>query len=295
MRFDKIFKQDSADIFIMKVLVIGDMHGRFPARIKKAAKSKEIDFIIALGDYANANKIRKLIFKYWTNKHWYEVVGMEKAEQIERESFNSGLKVLKELNNLGKPVFLIWGNTDFYREYRKTDHQPLMPGFYEDQIKKMKNLIILDNHKKTIKNLGLVGFGGYIDPTEYIKHPIDKDKKKQAERLKNYNLDEKRLKKLFMKNKNLRNFIFAIHYPPIGAFDIVRFVKKSPMYGKSAGWKPYNEVIRKYKPKLVLCGHMHEYQGKKRLGNSVVVNPGEGSQGKFAVIDTESLKVKFFR
>ena len=67
------------------------------------------------------------------------------------------------------------------------------------------------------------------------------------------------------------------------------------MYGKHVGWEPYNKIIRKYSPKLALCGHMHEYQGKKMLGKSLVVNPGAASEGKFAMIDSESLKVKFYR
>ena len=46
------------------------------------------------------------------------------------------------------------------------------------------------------------------------------------------------------------------------------------------------------KPFLVLCGHMHEYVGKKKLGSSWVVNPGEGSKGKFAIIDIDEKKGK---
>ena len=67
------------------------------------------------------------------------------------------------------------------------------------------------------------------------------------------------------------------------------------MTGKSAGIGFFREAIKKYEPKLVLCGHMHEYQGKKMLGKSLVVNPGEAGSGKFAVIDYPSLRVKFFR
>jgi Icc-related predicted phosphoesterase len=40
---------------------------------------------------------------------------------------------------------------------------------------------------------------------------------------------------------------------------------------------------------------MHEYQGKKKLGKSLVVNPGYAHNGKAAIIDWPSLKVKFVR
>ena len=119
----------------MKILVLSDFHGKFPEKLKKIAKSKDIDLIIALGDYTNADKIRKLIFKNWTKGHWYDVVGLKKAKQMQKESFNSGVRILKELNSFGKPVYLIWGNTDFYKDYKTIESSKIMPGYYNDKIK----------------------------------------------------------------------------------------------------------------------------------------------------------------
>ena len=81
----------------MKILAIGDFHGKFSQKLKRRIKKENPEIIISLGDYANADKIRKIIFKYWTDQKWYEVIGLKKAEELERESFNSGLKILKEL------------------------------------------------------------------------------------------------------------------------------------------------------------------------------------------------------
>ena len=276
----------------MKILAIGDFHGKFPKNFKKEAKNADI--ILALGDYANADKIRKLIFKHWTDLHWYEAVGMKKARQMEKESFDSGLRVLKELNSLGKPVYLIWGNTDFYRDYRFTERPIFMPGFYEKKIKKFKNLIILDKKKKTFKNLDLIGHGGYLDITEYVKRSIDDDAESYRKRVKRYRADEKRLKKIFSKAKPKNNAIFVFHYTPYGYFDKIA-AKNNPMHGKHVGWEPYNKIIKKYRPSLVFCGHMHEYQSKKKLGKSLVVNPGYAGAGRFAIVDSESLKVRFYR
>ena len=104
---------------------------------------------------------------------------------------------------------------------------------------------------------------------------------------------EKTRKKLFSLVKKMKGEkIFILHYPPKGIFDIIKD-KSNPYNGKSAGIPMFREAILKYKPKLVLCGHMHEYQGVKRLGKSLVVNPGDAEKGKYAVIDWPSLKVKF--
>jgi Icc-related predicted phosphoesterase len=268
----------------MKFLALGDFHGKFPAKLRNIAKSKEIDSIIFLGDSANADKIRKMIFKNWTDKPWYEIVGMKKARQLEKESFNSGLKILKILNSFNKPVYLIWGNTDFYKDYTTSEPPVIMPGFYDKEIRKMKNIILTDRKDRKLNNLEIIGYGGYLDVTEFINHPIDKDKEKQKRRLKRYMNDTRKLRELFLKYKPGKNFIFLTHYTPYGIFDKVNF-KQSPMHGKHVGWLPYNDVIKKYHPLLVLCGHMHEYQGAKKLGKTTIINPGPASNGKAAVIE----------
>ena len=63
---------------------------------------------------------------------------------------------------------------------------------------------------------------------------------------------------------------------------------------------PYNKIIRKYKPKLVICGHMHEYQGKRKLGDSWIMAIGAACKGKASMIEidekTKKLKsVKFIK
>jgi Icc-related predicted phosphoesterase len=236
-----------------------------------------------------------MIFKNWVNKKWYEVVGLKKAYRLEKESFDSGIKVLKEINKLKKKCYLVWGNTDFYKETRTNEPKEIVPGYYSDKLNKMKNLIIVDKRKKNIKNISLIGFGGYVDVTDFIKYPVDKEKRKQKERLKRYNESARELYKLFSKY-NPKNFIFLIHYPPYGIMDKIKH-KGSPMNGKRAGFEPYNKMIKKYKPILVINGHMHEYQGMKRIGSSIIVNPGLAQKGKAAIIeiDEKAKKVRNIR
>jgi len=278
----------------MKILAIGDFHGKFPRKLKKRIEKENPELILANGDYADADKIRKIIFKYWTGRKWYEVIGPKKAKELEKESFNSGLEILKQLNKLGKKIYIIFGNTDFYKDYETSEPDSVMPGFYEDKIKKLKNLILIDRRKKKIDNLEVIGHGKYLDVTEFIKNPIDKDKEKHRSRLKRYKNTEKKLKKLFLKNKPAKGFIFLIHYTPYGILDKVRS-KASPMDGKHVGFEPYNKIIKKYKPTLVVCGHIHENQGKKKIGKTLIVNPGGAFEGKAAVIEFNEKKGKVER
>ena len=275
----------------MKILAIGDFHGKFPEKLKKEAE--KVDVILSPGDFANADKIRKIIFKHWTDKKWFEVVGLRKAKALEKESFNSGLDVLKELNKIGKKVYFVWGNTDFYKDASIKDD--ISPGEYNDNIRKMENVISVDRRKKKIDGLEIVGHGGYVDVTQYIKDRMDADEKRHKERLKRYNKTREKLFDIF-DNKPDKDFIFLIHYSPYGVFDKVKY-KGSPMNGKHVGFEPYNWIIKKYKPLLVISGHMHEYQGVKRMGRSLIVNPGPAFEGKAAVIDVdeENKKIKSVR
>ena len=275
----------------MKILAIGDFHGKFPEKLKREAE--KVDVILSPGDFANADKIRKLIFKHWTDKKWFEVVGLRKARALEKESFNSGLDVLKGLNKIGKKFYFVWGNTDFYKDASIKDD--ISPGEYNDNIRKMENVISVDRRKKKIYGLEIVGHGGYVDVTQYIKDRMDADEKRHKERLKRYNKTKEKLFDIF-DNKPDKDFIFLIHYSPYGVFDKVKY-KGSPMNGKHVGFEPYNRIIKKYKPLLVISGHMHEYQGVKKMGRSLIVNPGPAFEGKAAVIDVdeENKKIKSVR
>lgn len=273
----------------MKILAIGDFHGKLPEKILKVAKSKDIDIILSSGDFPNTEKIRDLQFKYWTGKKWFEVIGLKRAKKLEKDSFDSGLKVLKKLNSINKKIYIVWGNSDFYRD--TNEPKEIMPGFYNDRIKTLKNIKLIDRRKIKIKGLEFIGHGRYVDVTEYIKHPVDKDKKKQNKRLKRYNKTKKELFRLFSKNKPKEGFIFLTHYTPYGIFDMVKF-KTSPMYGKHVGFEPYNQIIRKYNPLIMICGHMHEYQGKQKLGKTIIINPGDSSNGKAAIIEIIGKKIK---
>ena len=44
-------------------------------------------------------------------------------------------------------------------------------------------------------------------------------------------------------------------------------------------------IIDRYQPFIAIGGHIHENPGKDKLGKTIVVNPGYGKKGQFAVID----------
>jgi len=286
----------------MKILVLSDFHGKFPEKLERIAQSKEIDLIIALGDYAGIEEWRPYLnycFKFWSRgkkpkKDIREFLGEKTFKKLLKDDDKAGRNILKKLDNLNKKTLFIFGNGDdrFY-DY------PFDDFFYATKtnatwVNKLKNLTDITYGKREILQTYIIGFGGFMDASaNYEKKPKTEDEK---ERLKEMSLRNQMAEKKFLKilKNTSKNRIFIFHYPPKGVFDKIKDIK-NPYHGKSAGVDFFTSAIKKYEPKLVLCGHMHEYQGKKKLGKSLVVNPGPAFERKAAVIEWPSLKVKFIK
>jgi Icc-related predicted phosphoesterase len=278
----------------MKILAIGDFHGRFPEKLKAQIKKEDADLILALGDYTGLPEWRPIVMKQLkAGKKGKEVpsgediIGKKRYAALLKKDFNAGLDVLGKLNKLGKPVLIIFGNGDWYKSFFNDTGKT-----YEKYLKKMKNLKNINYGKTKFRGVNFVGFGGYMDIDAYFNKKEWKQDEGIEERIKRRKQSKKMLFNNLKKVKGDKILVF--HYTPKGVFDIIHN-KNNPLHGKSAGVGIFNEAIARFNPKLVFCGHMHEYQGKKMLGKSLVVNPGDAERGRFAVVDTESLGVKFFR
>jgi Icc-related predicted phosphoesterase len=80
--------------------------------------------------------------------------------------------------------------------------------------------------------------------------------------------------------------VLISHEPPYGAQDKV-------FLGMHGGNKELRDLINKYKPRLVLCGHIHEDPGITKIGETTVVNCSMGKRGEGAIIEiNEKLSVK---
>lgn len=83
-----------------------------------------------------------------------------------------------------------------------------------------------------------------------------------------------------------KNSVLVSHEPPHGAQD-------RAFIGMHAGNKDLRNLIEKYKPRLALCGHIHEDPGFTKIGNTTVVNCSMGKRGEGALIEiNEEITVK---
>lgn len=283
----------------MKILAIGDFHGEFSKKLIAELKKEKFDAVAALGDYTGLKEWRPYIMKRLKEAKagkksisGEEYFGKKAYHNLLKRDYVAGKNILIELNKLGKPVFVIFGNGDWY----KSGFNDLGKN-YEDTVKKLKNIKQINYGKIKFKDINFIGFGGYMDIDAYFEKNFKKSKGYKAyhERVKRRKHSREKLFRILKKIKGDK--ILLLHYPPKGAFDIIKDKKGNPMNGKSTGISIFNEAIKKYKPKLVLCGHMHEYQGIKKLQNIPIINPGEAARDRYAVIsidnNSKKIKVKF--
>ena len=137
-----------------------------------------------------------------------------------------------------------------------------------------------------LSHSGYRGFGLKRDMFEKVTKP----QKKRIEKSRDKN--RRILNKMFVKKKNV---IFLTHDVPYKfKFDKIKN-PQSPLNGKHIGDEIYREIILKYKPTLHICGHMHEHQGKAKIGKTTVILPGFAHVGQAAIIDLPERKVKFIK
>ncbi len=67
-----------------------------------------------------------------------------------------------------------------------------------------------------------------------------------------------------LKQKPEKTIVIS-HYPPYGAVDRTDF-------GTHVGSRELRELIERYRPLLVVCGHIHEAAGIDNIGKTVVAN-----------------------
>jgi len=80
--------------------------------------------------------------------------------------------------------------------------------------------------------------------------------------------------------------VLISHKPPYGAQDKI-------FIGMHGGSKELRAIVEKFKPYLVLCGHIHEDPGFTKIGDTTVVNCSMGKKGEGAIIEiNEDISVK---
>lgn len=279
----------------MKIIAIGDFHGRIPTFLSKVIKREWPNLIVSQGDFC-AFYERKLFFKYSYEKQlpleWF--IGKRKKLKYTKRNIASGRKVINYLKKLNIPIIAVSGNADPAR-YGDIGYTPrnkrseIFQKYYlVDAFKKFEdeNFRIIDFKVKKFNDYAFIGshkssYHGFIpgEKNEYVKS-----------RRRIYKSYKKKLSKLFLKNKK-HNIIFLSHNVPYKTLDKLH---SKTQFAKRTHFGSFltREIIQKYQPLLCICGHMHENPGIAKIGKTLVVNPGAACDGRYAIIEIVDSKVK---
>jgi Icc-related predicted phosphoesterase len=220
----------------MKILALGDPHGKFPKNLDSIIRKNKIDLLIIVGEIPNVP------FKQKKNE-------TERQYTIRFEKHY--IPLLKRLNSLGIPVFALRGNEgwqrkgkDLFRPYNNITHKRIARIKFHGKTFILFDMIWEENSKKA---------GVWV-----------------RRQMKSNNSKEKRLNRWLKENKNC---IVISHAPPYGYVDEVKN-KRTNFKTRHVGSKILLKAIKRHQPPLVLCGHIHEAKGMAKIEKTEVYNLG---------------------
>lgn len=300
----------------MKILVIGDLHGRKPV-----IKDKDFDAIIQVGDVCDDRELAPLTkgwFKYLkatdekislTQFFEMEIGGAEMDRRGEL-SLMRGRKILEYLNSFGKPVFMVPGNwDDSYGPSKIKDADKnqynYLKAFYDwwlgdcinpKLIEGLKNIRDCQYRVHKFGGVNFVGYGLSSSPEkmEARSRKIEEFTVGQYGKLKKaYGKLGEKLRLAYFKGERKLPVIFITHNIPHNTkLDIVRD-KGSYVDGKHLGSNVAREFCNKFQPMLCVGGHIHDSPGRDKIGKTVVVNPGYGARAQVLIeVDEKMGKIK---
>ena len=285
----------------MKILAVGDFHGKFPRKFHKIIKKNKIDLVLSMGDYLPFH-YRKIWFKHCfaTDKELWEFIGKKKYRELVIEDFRRGEIPLKRLNKLQVPVFTVLGNIDYpesddVSDMRSSDLKSKKNNapnwekkdLFAKKLKKYPNIKRIDYSYAKFWDYVFIGmrghsFPGHVKSRAYKRHRAKLDK----------------LFRKFKKENKNKKVIFVSHIMPYKT-KLDKITDKEAdkrVKGKHYGSKLTRRIIERYQPILAIGGHFHKNIGKQKLGKTLIINPGDAGKGRYAVVDISDkgkVKVKF--
>lgn len=195
---------------MMKVLFFIDTHGSASALKNIREKAKEADLLVCGGDFT--------IFE------------------------NDMTQILREFNNIGKPILIIHGN-------HETSSSVMI------ECEQLKNMHFIHNNYYISDDLIFYGFGGggFSIRDEAFTHSAESFIKE--------------LENISSKNNKKYRLVLITHAPPYGT--------KLDDIGEHVGNKNITEFIQKHQPIIAMSGHMHDTAGvEDKINNTRIFNPG---------------------
>jgi Icc-related predicted phosphoesterase len=300
----------------MKILVIGDLHGRKPK-----IHFKEFDCIIQIGDVCDDREFRPYLKKWFNalkkdkgentpsmDEFIISKIGKKGMKKLEENSLKKGREILEYLNSFEKPIFIVPGNWD--QSYGKTkiknpdkSHYSYMKYFYDSWlgdkinpklVKGLKNVHDCQFRNNKFNKFNLIGYG-LSSSYEYYKRKRKLNlSKEEVVKLKKayFNIVNKLFNSYKKRDKKLFTIFISHNIPYNTQLDLVKNEEKHANKNH-LGSSIARKFCEKYQPLICVGGHIHEGMGKDRIGKTLVINPGYGESAQVLIdIDENKGKVR---
>ena len=292
-----------------KILAVGDFHGQLSTKLFNKIKKENPDIILTPGDFCGNERLGKLEFKYAYSKDEKEIPKIVKKEMktLSKKSRVDGLRLIQKLKTFKIPIYGVLGNWD-------PKNYPFDIGYQQKGLgeikyyKRLKYLLtkkfkLVDFKILELEDFILVGGASSTHPGKIDKKTLQKIKDSSEEskrktkkfikrRIKEYQRRETIYLKNFTKARNIskktnKPIIFLTHNAPYGTKAAKIMSRSAPKEARGKDFGSYLErkMINRFKPDIVLCGHMHENFGKQKLGKTLVINSGTAMENHYVKFD----------
>ncbi|MCR4327851.1 MAG: metallophosphoesterase [Nanoarchaeota archaeon] len=280
----------------MKLLVLGDFHGKFPLKLNSVVQKEKIDLVVSVGDYPPFS-LGKLFFKHIYGKkdvHLWDknVLGKEKYKQIVEKDHHKGEEVLLKLDKLPVKVISVLGNHDYSlpddvmdlkkekNEWKWELERSVHLANFMDHL---KNVTKIDYSSFKFRDYVFIGARGHSFPGRVKSRAYSKSRKKLE-----------KLFREFSRENKLGKVVFVTHVPLYKTkLDLIKAKGAHKLVmRKHYGGKLFRRIVEKYRPILHLCGHIEEGKGQDKLKKTVSVNCGSIHHGYFAIVEIDDKKGK---
>jgi Icc-related predicted phosphoesterase len=249
----------------MRILALTDFSGEFPKGLLDNLKKEEFDFGVCSGDLASIKKIRDYFFKY--GKDWEKKFSPQEIDKIRSEGVEKVKDICDKLEKLGKKIYIVAGNNELVKYKR-----------FKEIISGYRNCILLED--EWVNQNGINVFG-YFNNENILETSLPE------------RIDEILKSKLKEHDKNV---LLISHYPPFGC-RLDKLSDDNPISpGKHVGSTKLTNALINSKVDIVICGHLEENVGEDKISNTRIINPGNASKGKYAIIELDKSlnKAKIF-
>ena len=290
-----------------KILVVGDFHGKLSTKLFNMIKKENPDIILTPGDFCGNEKLGKLFFK-WEYDTEEETPRKIKKEMkiLEKRSLVDGLRLIQKLKTLNKPIYGVLGNWDpknYQFDLGMTSKVSKAKDFKKIKYLQTKKFKLIDFKLLELKDFILIGGASSTSPgkidketTKRTRENSETSKRKTNKEIKRKIKEYKRREKIYLKNfakakaiskRTKKPIIFLTHNAPYGTKLSKIRSKKAPKEARGKDYGSYLErlMINRFKPDIVLCGHMHENFGKQKLGKTLVMNSGTAIENQYLKFD----------